>query len=54
MTSIRNKQPMFLVYVYATPSIIRNGFSKRKPIGDNRTEFGRRLNRRTEVIIIEK
>ncbi len=34
--------------------IIAIGFGKRKPIGDNNTEFGRKLNRRTEVVIIEK
>lgn len=30
------------------------GYGKRKPIASNDTEFGRRLNRRTEVIIIAK
>lgn len=30
------------------------GYGKRKPIASNETEFGRRLNRRTEVIIIAK
>lgn len=30
------------------------GYGKRKPIASNETEFGKRLNRRTEVIIIAK
>ena len=30
------------------------GYGKRKPIADNTTEFGRRLNRRTEIIIVGK
>jgi outer membrane protein OmpA-like peptidoglycan-associated protein len=30
------------------------GWGKRKPIASNETEFGRRLNRRTEVVIIAK
>jgi len=30
------------------------GFGKRKPIASNNTEFGRRLNRRTEIIITNK
>lgn len=30
------------------------GYGKRKPIGDNTTEFGRQLNRRTEIVIVSK
>lgn len=30
------------------------GYGKRKPIGDNDTEFGRTLNRRTEIVITSK
>jgi outer membrane protein OmpA-like peptidoglycan-associated protein len=30
------------------------GYGKRKPIGDNSTEFGRQLNRRTEIVIVSK
>lgn len=30
------------------------GYGDTRPIGDNNTEFGRNLNRRTEVLIIEK
>jgi len=31
-----------------------HGFGKRKPIASNRDEFGRQLNRRTEIIIVSK
>jgi len=30
------------------------GFGKRKPIAGNNTDFGRRLNRRTEIVIVAK
>ncbi|MFN3781458.1 MAG: OmpA family protein [Candidatus Kapaibacteriota bacterium] len=30
------------------------GFGKRKPVAPNDTEFGRRLNRRTEIVILSK
>lgn len=30
------------------------GYGKRKPIADNNSEFGRRLNRRTEIVIVAK
>jgi len=30
------------------------GYGERKPIGSNDTEFGRKLNRRTEIVIISK
>jgi len=30
------------------------GYGKRKPLATNKTEFGRKLNRRTEIIIINK
>ncbi len=30
------------------------GFGKRKPVAPNETEFGRRLNRRTEIVILSK
>jgi outer membrane protein OmpA-like peptidoglycan-associated protein len=30
------------------------GYGKRKPLASNDTEFGRQLNRRTEIVIIEK
>lgn len=34
--------------------ILTKGYGKRKPIASNDTEFGRRLNRRTEIIILSK
>jgi outer membrane protein OmpA-like peptidoglycan-associated protein len=30
------------------------GYGERRPIASNKTEFGRKLNRRTEIIIIAK
>jgi outer membrane protein OmpA-like peptidoglycan-associated protein len=30
------------------------GYGERRPIADNRTQFGKRLNRRTEIIIVSK
>jgi len=30
------------------------GYGERKPIASNNTEFGRKLNRRTEIVIISK
>ncbi|MFN3270330.1 MAG: OmpA family protein [Candidatus Kapaibacteriota bacterium] len=30
------------------------GYGKRKPLAPNDTEFGRRLNRRTEIVILSK
>ncbi len=30
------------------------GYGERRPIADNRSEFGKRLNRRTEIIIVSK
>jgi outer membrane protein OmpA-like peptidoglycan-associated protein/Mg-chelatase subunit ChlD len=30
------------------------GYGKRRPIADNSTEFGRQLNRRTEIVIVSK
>jgi outer membrane protein OmpA-like peptidoglycan-associated protein len=30
------------------------GYGKRRPIADNATDFGKRLNRRTEIVIIAK
>jgi outer membrane protein OmpA-like peptidoglycan-associated protein len=38
----------------APTRIIAAGYGDTKPIADNTTEFGRRLNRRTEVVIIGK
>lgn len=34
--------------------ITTKGYGKRKPLASNNTEFGRRLNRRTEIIIVAK
>jgi outer membrane protein OmpA-like peptidoglycan-associated protein/Mg-chelatase subunit ChlD len=45
----------FLVKKNIAPYRIQTiGFGKTRPIASNDTEFGRRLNRRTEVVIIEK
>ncbi len=30
------------------------GFGERKPLASNNSEFGRRLNRRTEIVIVAK
>ena len=30
------------------------GYGERRPIASNRTDFGRRLNRRTEIVIVSK
>lgn len=34
--------------------IITKGYGKRKPLAGNETEFGRSLNRRTEIVVISK
>ena len=34
--------------------ITTKGYGKRRPIADNTTDFGKRLNRRTEIVIIAK
>jgi outer membrane protein OmpA-like peptidoglycan-associated protein/Mg-chelatase subunit ChlD len=34
--------------------ISTKGYGKRKPLASNNTEFGRRLNRRTEIVIVSK
>lgn len=45
----------YLVSRGIEPSRIKTaGYGKRKPVAPNDTEFGRRLNRRTEIVIISK
>ncbi|MCX7908628.1 MAG: OmpA family protein [Ignavibacteria bacterium] len=45
----------YLVNRGISPDRIKTvGFGKRKPIAPNDTEFGRKLNRRTEIIIVSK
>ena len=38
----------------AAHRIKTKGYGKRRPIGDNGTEWGRKLNRRTEIVIVSK
>lgn len=45
----------YLVSRGISPDRIKTvGYGKRKPIAPNDTEFGRRLNRRTEIVIVSK
>ncbi|MFH1050118.1 MAG: OmpA family protein [bacterium] len=45
----------YLIKKGVNPKRIRTkGYGKRKPIAPNETEFGRKLNRRTEIVIIGK
>ncbi|MCX6155801.1 MAG: OmpA family protein [Candidatus Kapabacteria bacterium] len=38
----------------AATRIKTTGFGKRRPIADNTTDFGRSINRRTEIVILSK
>jgi outer membrane protein OmpA-like peptidoglycan-associated protein len=45
----------YLIKKGINPNRIRTkGYGKRKPIASNLTEFGRKMNRRTEIVIIAK
>jgi outer membrane protein OmpA-like peptidoglycan-associated protein len=45
----------YLVKKGINPNRVRTkGYGKRKPIASNQTEFGRRMNRRTEIVIVAK
>lgn len=50
-----NKVKQYLVEKGIKESRIKTiGYGKKKPLASNKTEFGRKLNRRTEIIILSK